>query len=132
MQADIDLSNLNIEFSASFLDDNHLTLMFLGHNIKVRFLINRELLEQAINLSKLISSNSLSASAKKNDSPFKIDVTLKAIDLRIVTTRRPFQPELRWYTGKKRKHGLNLVLSWDQLTSLIKVMENVVKETPVV
>jgi hypothetical protein len=89
-----------------------------------------DVLNQSINLMRLtLPEDYQSVENKENEdiTTCKFDMTLRAVDVRVggpSQFRGPTVPELRLYTGKKRKHSVRMRLSWGQMALLQSVMES--------
>ncbi len=131
MQADIDISDSDIYVKECVVDGSHFNFVIITKDSIIRLLMTADVLNQSINLMKLTlpeAYQSVENKENKDNSRRKFDMTLRAVDVRVggpSQFRGPSVPELRLYTGKKRKHSVQVRLSWGQMALLQNVMESI-------
>ena len=127
MQAVVDMSETDLSVKECFSDGNFASFMVCTKDSAIRLSMNLGLLKQTKTLIELaIPSNVKAVENKTQDIKTKLDMTLKVVDVRVgapTYNRNSQKPEIRFYSGKKRKHSIQVRLTWSQLALILNIIE---------
>ena len=129
MQADIDVSDSDVFcIKECIVDGAHAHFVIMTKDMVIRLLMGADLMARLISLLNLSIPEGCKPVENVSDAVVtarKVDTIIRAVDVRVGGPsgyRGPNKPELRLYTGKKKKHSVHLNLSWGQMALLKDLM----------
>ncbi len=133
MQADVDISGSDIHVKECLANDSQVCFSITSKNALLRLTMNSAQLNSTIVAMESIIPNGYKTVENKDVVCSRVfDVTLKVVDVRVGKSRFGNRPDIRFYSGKKRKHAIFLSLTWDQFGLLFNMLKLMQKPTVVV
>jgi len=136
MTTDLDVSKSKIYIKKCIMDGSQACFLLLSDDGLIRLTMNMSQFNETINhLITVLPANCPSVENTEIDGGRLYETSVRVVDVRagVLINVGKKSPELRLYTGKKRKHYVRVVLSWEQMSQLLDAMKSMipVEETTV-
>jgi hypothetical protein len=127
LTTDLDVSKSKIYVKKCVIDDSQACFLLLSESGLIRITMSMSQFNESINhLAATLPTNCVGNDNIEINCGKLYETSVKVVDMRagvLVSVGKKI-PELRLYTGKKRKHYVRLVLSWSQMKQLVDAMKS--------
>lgn len=120
MQTEINLSNSDIYVKNCVVDPSKACFLIMSKDAVIRLIVSSNQLSHILSVFRSTIPNEC---VEIDNNPIKnpvvrFETSIRVVDVRVGTNRFNGNLSLRFYTGKKHKHSITIMLTWGQLNQM--------------